>query len=189
MDTRRRLLNAARNLVAARGVRSATIAAIAEKAGVAKGLLFYYFDSKESVIRAVAQELDAEYVAGLDRTTGETDALDQLHTLFHRHFDFLERNPEGARFLYQCAESSMGRGVVGLYEHLYARLMDILRLGVDAGELCAEDPGELAYMILGSLHGVGRLALLGFKSGADPALRVTAFYDAVLTRPGRQGGN
>lgn len=188
MDTRRRLLNAAKSLVATRGVRAATIAAIAEKAGVAKGLLFYYFDSKESVIRAVARELDEEFVAGLERSAEEAGALARLHSLFRRYFEFLGQNPEGALFLYQCAESSLSRSVAGIYGHLYGLLVDTLRAGAAAGELRADDPAETAYMIMGSLHGVGRLELLGFRGGAEgaqpagPTRRLTDFYDAVLTR-------
>jgi len=181
MDARRNLLNAARSLVAAKGVKAATIAAIAEKAGVAKGLLFYYFDSKESVIRAVAQELDAEYTAGLRETCRGGPALDCLHALFRHHFDFLAHNPEGAQFLYQSAASRLGHGVAGFYEHLYADIVDVLERGAAAGEFRVADAGELAYMILGSLHGVGRLKLFDFKRDYDAARRLCDFYDAVLT--------
>ncbi|OIO00720.1 MAG: hypothetical protein AUJ49_09420 [Desulfovibrionaceae bacterium CG1_02_65_16] len=180
MDTRRSLLNAARSLVAAKGVKAATIAAIAEKAGVAKGLLFYYFDSKESVIRAVAQELDAEYTAGLRKSCLGGCALDCLHALFRHHFDFLDHNVEGAQFLYQSAASRLGHGVAGFYEHLYAGVVAVLERGAAAGEFRVADAGELAYMILGSLHGIGRLKLFDFKRDYDAASHLCVFYDTVL---------
>jgi len=65
MNNRRALLDAARTLVAAKGVKAATIAQIASRAGVAKGLLFYYFKDKDSIIQAITEELDAHYMAAL----------------------------------------------------------------------------------------------------------------------------
>jgi len=180
MDNRRALLNAAKSLVAAKGVKAATIAAIAAKAGVAKGLLFYYFENKESVIRAVAQELDAAYTSALRALPKTAIALASLHALFDHHFAFLDQNPEGAQFLYQSASARQGHGAVGFYEHLYADILEVLEKGAASGEFQIRDTEELAYMILGSLHGVGRLKLFEFKRDYDGAKHLAAFYDKIL---------
>jgi len=69
---------------------------------------------------------------------------------------------------------------VGFYGHLHARILAILEQGVAAGEFHADDVEELAYMLLGSLHGVGRLKLFEFKREYDAARHLAAFYDKVL---------
>lgn len=185
MNNRRALLDAAKSLVAAKGVKATTIAGIAAAAGVAKGLLFYYFKDKDSVIQAIAEELDAGYMAALGSALSVAvaeprPALASLHALIRTHFDFLEQSPESAQFLYQSAAASSGAPGAGFYEHLHARILGILDQGVRSGEFVPCDVEELAYMLLGSLHGVGRLKLFDFKREYDAARHLAAFYDKVL---------
>ncbi|PKN09440.1 MAG: TetR/AcrR family transcriptional regulator [Deltaproteobacteria bacterium HGW-Deltaproteobacteria-8] len=178
MENRRALLDAAKSLVAAKGVRATTTAEIAIKAGVAKGLLFYYFKDKESTIRAIAEELDAAYMASLLAKVEHKPALERLHALINHHFNFLKNSPEDAQFLYQSMV--VKQLPLGFYEHLYTHILDILVLGLRSGEFVLQDPEELAYMILGSLHGIGRLMLSEFKRDYDAAKHLAMFYDHVL---------
>lgn len=180
MNNRRALLDAARSLVAAKGVKGTTIAQIAAKAGVAKGLLFYYFKDKESIIQAIAEELDAGYMAALQSRPKDQSALESLHQLFDFHFSFLERVPEGAQFVYQSIAAPRSATAIGFYEHLYQRILEILKEGACCGEFVLPNAEELAYMILGSLHGVGRLKLFEFKREYDAARHLADFYDKIL---------
>jgi len=180
MKSRRALLDAARSLVAAKGVRAATIAQIAAKAGVAKGLLFYYFKDKQSIIRAIAEELDSGYMAALNARAQGRTALESLHQLIGFHFEFLETVPEGAQFLYQSIAAAEGATALGFYQHLYGRILEILEQGVASGEFTLNDTHDMAYMILGSLHGVGRLKLSEFKRDYDAAKHLAGLYDGIL---------
>ncbi|MFD4959073.1 TetR/AcrR family transcriptional regulator [Microbacterium sp. NPDC058389] len=62
-ESRTRILDAAERLFAERGFDATPTAAIAELAGVPKGLLFYYFPTKTDLLRAlVAERLDLDAV-------------------------------------------------------------------------------------------------------------------------------
>lgn len=54
-DTRTRILEAATELFSRHGMRKTSIQDIADKSGLAKGALYYYFESKEAVFAAVLQ--------------------------------------------------------------------------------------------------------------------------------------
>jgi len=56
-DARQRILDAAEAVFAERGYGGATTREIAERAGIAKRMLFYYFASKEAVYRAVLERV------------------------------------------------------------------------------------------------------------------------------------
>jgi TetR/AcrR family transcriptional regulator len=56
-DVRQRILAAAEGVFAERGYGGATTREIAERAGIAKRMLFYYFASKEAVYRAVLERV------------------------------------------------------------------------------------------------------------------------------------
>ncbi|EME21177.1 TetR/AcrR family transcriptional regulator [Rhodococcus triatomae] len=55
-DTRARILDAAETLIATRGFDGTPTAAIAARAGVPKGLVFYYFPTKEGILTALLTE-------------------------------------------------------------------------------------------------------------------------------------
>ena len=78
-DKRRQILDAAVRTFARKGFHASRVGDIAEEAGVAHGLLYHYFDSKDAVLKAVFQE---NWGVLLDRigSVEETDepAADQL---------------------------------------------------------------------------------------------------------------
>ncbi|MGN2635763.1 TetR/AcrR family transcriptional regulator [Nocardia takedensis] len=55
-DARELILDAAENLFAAHGFDATATAAVASAAGVPKGLVFYYFPTKEAILSALMEE-------------------------------------------------------------------------------------------------------------------------------------
>lgn len=78
-DKRRRLLDAAVRVFARKGFHATRVGDIAEEAGVAHGLLYHYFDSKDQVLEAVFHENWGVLLARI-ASVEETDepAADQL---------------------------------------------------------------------------------------------------------------
>jgi TetR/AcrR family transcriptional regulator len=70
-DYRRRLLDAAEAVFAARGYRGATTREIANRAGVAKRMLFYYFPNKEALYRSVLDRWASDMIALHERFRGD----------------------------------------------------------------------------------------------------------------------
>jgi AcrR family transcriptional regulator len=69
LRTRAALLAAAREVFASQGVGATTIQDITEAADVAKGSFYNHFDSKDSILRAVAEDTFAELGRALDLLT------------------------------------------------------------------------------------------------------------------------
>ena len=59
-DTRTKILEAALALFRERGFAEATMREIATRAGVASGLAYYYFDSKDAIVLAFYQRAQEE---------------------------------------------------------------------------------------------------------------------------------
>jgi len=78
-DKRRQLLDAAVRVFARKGYHASRVGDIAEEAGVAHGLLYHYFDSKDQVLEAIFRENWSVLVARVTAVE-ETDepADDQL---------------------------------------------------------------------------------------------------------------
>ena len=78
-DKRRQLLDAAVRTFARKGFHASRVGDIAEEAGVAQGLLYHYFDSKDAVLQAVFQEnwgVLLERIGSVEET--DEPAVDQL---------------------------------------------------------------------------------------------------------------
>ena len=78
-DKRRLILDAAVRVFARKGFHASRVGDIAEEAGVAHGLLYHYFDSKDAVLQAVFREnwnVLLERIASVEAT--DEPAADQL---------------------------------------------------------------------------------------------------------------
>jgi len=93
-----RILNAALELFGTVGYQSTTIAQIAEQAGVSKGLIYNYFDSKEALLRSMIEELakEAEKVMGEIQT--ENPRI-MLETMIRGTFHWLRNNEKQNRLI------------------------------------------------------------------------------------------
>ena len=81
--TRRQLLDAAREAFTRLGFAEASMEEIAERAGVTRGPLYHYFDSKQDLFAAVYEEVEqalaAEIASEIEtRTASESDAWQQV---------------------------------------------------------------------------------------------------------------
>ena len=104
--TLRRLLEAAAKEFGERGFHEAAITGITQRAGVALGTFYTYFESKEEVFRALVRDMSqatrqhvAESVRGApDRLTAERLGLEAFITFVRRHRE-LYRIIEEAQFV------------------------------------------------------------------------------------------
>jgi AcrR family transcriptional regulator len=111
-DRREQILEAAMHLFAEKGFDRTTVDDIADACGVAPGLIYHYFDSKASLLRAILQryrfpEMVAEILRRPHKPTLEETLTEIAHaylTMLHENAPFalmlrseVERNPEVAR--------------------------------------------------------------------------------------------
>ena len=77
-DSRRRLVEAAKHLLAQRPPSAITNKQIAVDAGLKHTLIYHYFDSKESIFLEAMQELQQAYLESRERVVDRTVALPPL---------------------------------------------------------------------------------------------------------------
>jgi TetR/AcrR family transcriptional regulator, fatty acid metabolism regulator protein len=153
-EKRRQLLDAAVRVFARKGYHASRVGDIAEEAGVAHGLLYHYFKSKDDVLEAVFHENWSVLVARI-RSVEETDepAGDQL------------------------------RHIAAIVLRTWLHLPDVVRVVVRefgrSPEL-AERIGELAQPI----EAIHRVIVRGvergeFRQDIDPRVAATVVYGSI----------
>src|SRR2546428_1221108 len=136
--TVQRILRAAEENFAERGLAGARIGAIARAARVNKALLYYYFASKEELHRftlsTLFRQLREQTSAALDRAGSPRQ---QLVRYIHSYFDFMAAHPNYPRLFERELMSQEPRLVGLVQEHLrplHRRLAGVIRAGIAAGE-------------------------------------------------------
>ncbi|MFJ2032456.1 TetR/AcrR family transcriptional regulator [Streptosporangium sp. NPDC087985] len=135
-ETRLRLFAAAVEVIAEQGYTAATVDAIAERAGVAKGTVFYNFGSKEALFTALLEH-------GIQRLTGalrEADtgqaALDALDSVVLAQLRFFETHDAFARVLLaEMWRTAWQDAVARLREQALGVYADVLRRAVTEGAI------------------------------------------------------
>ncbi len=90
-DRKRAILQAARSLFAHFGPRKVTMADIAQKAHLAKATLYYYFKSREDILREIIRNEGAELWQRVNEAVArERDPVAKLKAYVHTRFRAIE---------------------------------------------------------------------------------------------------
>ncbi|HEU5100321.1 MAG TPA: TetR/AcrR family transcriptional regulator [Roseiflexaceae bacterium] len=105
-DKRATILQAALELIAEHGFHGAPMALVAQRAKVSAGIIYHYFASKEELIRALYQQVEADFnralLAGSPQSLPIAEAFQQLWLNAYR---FYRTHPFETRFLEQYKHS------------------------------------------------------------------------------------
>ncbi|GFN21824.1 TetR/AcrR family transcriptional regulator [Thermanaeromonas sp. C210] len=100
IQSKERILSAAEEIFAAKGLRGARVDEIAAKAKVNKGMLYHYFRSKEDLYAAVLEANFEKVLAATSQAAkGKGDPKEQLVEAIKTYFYFLAQNPHFARLM------------------------------------------------------------------------------------------
>lgn len=166
---RRRLLDAATQLIAEQGVAGTSVAAIGARAGMSRGAVNFHFVSKDALLTAVADEVAAEWEAqvfGVDPGT-EVSLEATLEAFLALSLSDLTERPQRAKTLMTLTLESLGSAPL-LHQH-FAQLHRRVRAGVvevvrelqGAGKIRDDvDAEAFALMIIGLFRGMAFQYLL-----------------------------
>lgn len=114
--TRRRLLKAARELFAEKGMDLTTIDDITQRADLAKGTFYYHFDDKNEVIAELIRQVMGGLVQLMkDRCREAADLTTLLESIIQAHIDFFSSRWEDFVLYYQGrADLKLKEGYSGL---------------------------------------------------------------------------
>jgi AcrR family transcriptional regulator len=93
-ETRRRILHGALSAIGETGITRLSMRGVAEAAGVSRGTVYRYFESKQAVLFAVAEFDQRRYSQGVrEAVAAATPGINQLRAHLKYSFDFLANHP------------------------------------------------------------------------------------------------
>lgn len=147
-DKHQRILDAAIAVFAQSGYFQARVADIAERAGVADGTVYLYFQSKEEILRAA---IDSAFTAFLDRARRELEATKdprrRLHRMAFLHLEMLGANRDLA-VVFQTELRQSARLLAQFSHKRLVEYFDLIRAVVRDGQAAGLFRRELSDKIV-----------------------------------------
>jgi AcrR family transcriptional regulator len=176
IPTRERLLQAAQGLIEEGGYGAASVAAIAERAGVAAGTLYRHFESKQELFVEVFRSVCAREERAMRAASAELadrSAAQRLEEVLGTFAQRALRNPRLAWALIAEPVDPLVDAERLAYRERYAALIaEGLRAGIDAGELPDQNVELTAAALVGGC-GEALVGPLSPLAGARPSSEET----------------
>jgi TetR/AcrR family fatty acid metabolism transcriptional regulator len=166
-EKRRLILDAAVHVFAHKGYHTSRVGDIAEQAGVAHGLLYHYFASKEELLETVFRETWSDLLEAISRVEAKDEpAREQLRQVAAILLRSWRRDPDLVRVLVrEIGRSQTLPTKVDEIGQVFAAIERIVERGRAAGELRADlDPRLASWIFYGAIEEI----LTGWVLGQLP---------------------
>jgi AcrR family transcriptional regulator len=187
-ETGKAVLVAAEAVFAEQGLHGASMARIAERAGLAVGTLYNHFQDRDTLLDAVLADRKAALLAGLDARMAliaDQPFSQQLEAFLAAIFEHLEEHRAFLQVVFMTEHRSSAKGG----EHvraLHERMSSLLKIGQRQGALRTDADHSFAVMLLGLTRALFLSQVFGGKrlSPARSARRgAELFLHGAAARP------
>jgi AcrR family transcriptional regulator len=155
------IVEAMRSSVAARGIAGSTFDHVAREAGVSRGLLHYYFGTKERLLVEVVRRESDVTLQQLERGVSGAESVDDVLAAMVQSFeDFIGEGPSRVVTFYEILtlaqrNQEIAAELAELGRQIRVHLGNLLRAKSDAGVLSLEaDPEAAAGLLLALADGL-----------------------------------
>jgi AcrR family transcriptional regulator len=169
-DRRRELLDAAIVVFARKGFHASRVGDIAEEAGVAHGLLYHYFRSKDEVLETIVRETWQLLQADTERIESSGAPLDEQLRRFARiYLGSWLSSPDLIRVLVREVGRSPQLGErVGEIRGVFVALRRMIEAARERGEVRPDCNAQLAaWIFYGALEEILTAWVLGQLAGGE----------------------
>jgi AcrR family transcriptional regulator len=162
------IIQAAMNLIASRGLKGLSIAALANRIGLVPSAIYRHFKSKNDIVDMILDFIQERLLTNIRTTCKETsEPMERLHRILKRHVKTLGENRAIPRIIF--TEDIFSRNpkrktkVYGIVNGYLEGLNKIIRDGQEKGQIRFDiDSKTVALMFLGMIQPG---AILWFLSG------------------------
>ena len=150
------ILDALQNLMESRSIQSISVSEIAQTAGMGKGSIYYYFPSKDAILDALIERNYEKPLETAKTLAGQTEIspFTRMAMIFQAcrssSSEFLRQEEKAPVSLTGAQEHAFihQKYMAHLISELKSVLAEIIRQGIDSGEIHFPDPAALAEIVL-----------------------------------------
>lgn len=154
LEKRECILDAMQDLMNQNLAETISVSDIAKKAGIGKGSIYYYFQSKNDIIEAVIERSYSNAIEESKRlvSSRDIDAFTKMEIIFRTCLESsseLKRQEQSSTFIGIQQSALIHQQFVSIItRNLKPILADIIRQGIREGSIRCELPDEIAEIVL-----------------------------------------
>ena len=183
----RQILEAARSCFLQRGYFATKMDEIARTAGLSKGGVYFHFESKRDIFRALVTTDYEDMTSFLDGVLlEEGDFATKLYTL-GQHFLEILAEPHRARMMIIVAEMSLRDEevrdqILELHEGYINKVAQLLTSSAGAGQLKEVDTKAIAFVLKAIIDGIQASSVIGYRMDMERVIQaaVGMITDGIL---------
>ncbi len=153
MDKRTKIIDALEELFIEGKGGTASVSEIANKAGIAKGGLYYYFKSKEEVLEALVSRQYSGLIENVAATSKAVrgNAIERLESLFRMYYSATSDSKLDEYLHLQQNASIHQKSLTAIVIALSDIVTEIIEQGITEGVFVCENPREFSEIILSAM--------------------------------------
>lgn len=177
MARKAQLVDCAVDALVERGFAGTSVAEVARRSGVSKGVVTYHFPTKEDLLGEVVTSLYRQAEGQISEATGDADSVvGELATYIRSNLDFVADHPRHVRAVMEVAANIRPEdGTPGGEDLLSAHLRELIERGQATGEVAEVDAGVLAVTIRASIDAAAA------RAASDPTADPRAHAEHLVT--------
>lgn len=151
-QTRQNIKDSAFVLFARKGFSDTSVRSIADEAGISKGLIYHYFDSKEHILQAIFNDLTQIGNQAMDFPEGLT-SMEKLEQMLELIFRYIKKSKEVIRLMISLAlQPDAVATLKSSIDQYNAHQIEIMKPIFE--DLGYENPETEAYYLAAKLDGI-----------------------------------
>lgn len=176
------ILTAARACFLENGYFATKMDEIARASGLSKGGIYFHFESKREIFRALVQQEYDVTMAAIDGVMSETNSVPEMLIELAGYFLELFTNSDRPRFMVIIGEMALRDEEIQeqlkeLQTNYFDRIAELLNRGVEAGQVRECDARSMAIVLKSMLDGMQANLALGMTVDVEETL--TAAMDLL----------
>lgn len=162
-ETRKRILDAARDMFATEGYDAVTMRAIAKRIELTPTAIYHHFDGKGALLTELCREDFETLARHFNASVAQADPAQRILAVGEAYLRFAEEYPSQYRFMFmtivpnpELGEEYVAAARGNPERDAYAFLREACRDAIDRGliRLEIQNADELAQILWGGVHGV-----------------------------------
>lgn len=179
------IMTAARSVFREKGYEDAPLSEIAELANVVEGSIYRYFENKRDLLVKVIEDWYESMLADYDQQlSGIQGTRNRLRFMIWRHLKTIHEEPALCNLMFQFLRTGNDYSHTAVYElnrQYTRRTLDIVKEGIDAGELREDVPLRLVRDLIYGCVEHRTWAYLRGEGDFEPDATADAVVDLVLS--------
>jgi len=168
-ERRSQILRAARAVFIEKGYLAARVEDVAERAGLSKGAVYFYFDSKRELFMALVQEEHEQTYSFLDLAEEDgRPGIVKLLDLGQKYLDYFAGLKSPPRFfLMMCEQGIRDDEIREECQAVHQQFVDaaarVLAQGMAEGSIREGDPAAIASLLKAMIDGLAGESAIGIR--------------------------